>query len=167
MATGRSTQLIGQFGEYMVAAELCRRGLITTTFTANVPHYDIIASDEKGKHLNIQVKAIKGSSWQFDVETFWEIEFFGEKQILGNPKKIPYSNLILVFVKVHNYGNDEFFILDWEDLQTVIGEGHKAFLDKYGGVRPKNPKSTHTAVSPKQLEMFRDNWELIESRLRD
>jgi hypothetical protein len=26
-------------GEYLVAAEVCRRGLIATTFTGNVPHY--------------------------------------------------------------------------------------------------------------------------------
>jgi hypothetical protein len=44
MATGRSTKLVGQAGEYLVAAELSRRGLIATTFTGNVPHYDIIAS---------------------------------------------------------------------------------------------------------------------------
>ena len=49
MATGRSTKLVGQAGEYLVASELSRRGLIATIFTGNVPHYDIIASDEKGK----------------------------------------------------------------------------------------------------------------------
>jgi len=49
MATGRSNKLVGQTGEYLVAAELLRRGLIATTFTGNVPHYDIIASDETGR----------------------------------------------------------------------------------------------------------------------
>ena len=44
MATGRTSKLVGQTGEYLVAAELSRRGLIATTFTGNVPHYDIIAS---------------------------------------------------------------------------------------------------------------------------
>ena len=47
MATGRSNKLVGQTGEYLVAAELSRRGLIATTFTGNVPHYDIIASTRK------------------------------------------------------------------------------------------------------------------------
>lgn len=49
MATGRSNKLVGQTGEYLVAAELSRRGFIATTFTGNVPHYDIIASDETGR----------------------------------------------------------------------------------------------------------------------
>ena len=54
--SGRATKLTGQIGEYLVAAELARRGLIATTFTGNVPHYDIIASDERGRHLSVQVK---------------------------------------------------------------------------------------------------------------
>jgi hypothetical protein len=43
MATGRSNYLTKQTGEYLVAAELSRRGFIATTFTGNVPHYDIVA----------------------------------------------------------------------------------------------------------------------------
>ena len=47
MATGRHTKLVGQTGEYLVAAELGRRGLIATTFKGNVPDFDIIASTEQ------------------------------------------------------------------------------------------------------------------------
>ncbi len=43
MATGRSNYLTKQAGEYLVAAELSRRGYIATTFTGNLPDYDIIA----------------------------------------------------------------------------------------------------------------------------
>src|SRR5262249_39805385 len=68
MATGRQNYLTKQTGEYLVAAELSRRGLIATTFTGNVPHYDIIASNEHGKHVSVQVKASRGSSWQFGDE---------------------------------------------------------------------------------------------------
>lgn len=49
MATGRENQLTKQVGEYLVAAELCRRGFIATTFTGNVPDFDIIASDARGR----------------------------------------------------------------------------------------------------------------------
>jgi VCBS repeat protein len=65
MATGRSNYLTKQTGEYLVAAELSRRGCIATTFTGNVPHYDIVAVDEHGGHALVQVKAIAGKSWQF------------------------------------------------------------------------------------------------------
>jgi len=50
MATGRDNQLTKQVGEYLVAAEVCRRGFIAATFTGNVPHHDIIASDGSGGH---------------------------------------------------------------------------------------------------------------------
>ena len=48
MKTGRSKYLTKQAGEYLVAAELSRRGYIATTFTGNVPDYDIIAVDDSG-----------------------------------------------------------------------------------------------------------------------
>ena len=47
MATGRSMQLTKMAGEYLVCAELCRRGLLATTFTGNVPEFDILATDKR------------------------------------------------------------------------------------------------------------------------
>jgi hypothetical protein len=87
MATGRSNKLVGQTGECLVAAELSRRGLIATTFTGNVPHYDIIASDEAGQHVSIQVKASRGPSWQFgNITLYCDIIFDGNRQIVGAKK---------------------------------------------------------------------------------
>ena len=40
MATGRSNMLIKQIGEYLVACELARRGLVVATFSGNVPDFD-------------------------------------------------------------------------------------------------------------------------------
>ena len=54
--TGRSKYLTKQAGEYLVAAELSRRGYIATTFTGNVPYYDIIAVDDRGGHVVVQVR---------------------------------------------------------------------------------------------------------------
>lgn len=36
---------------------------------------------------------------------------------------------------------------------------------KHSGIRPRNPQSTHTAVSLKELDAYHDNWALIESAL--
>lgn len=69
MATGRDNLLTKQVGEYLVAVEVCRRGFIATTFTGNVPHYDIIAANGTGSHQAIQVKAITRHAWQFDIRT--------------------------------------------------------------------------------------------------
>jgi hypothetical protein len=46
-----------------VAAELGRRGLIATPFAGNVPIFDLLAVDEKGRAIPIQVKTINGPSW--------------------------------------------------------------------------------------------------------
>ena len=58
MATGRGNQLTKQAGEYIVAAELSRRGFVATTFTGNVPADDIVAVDDQGGQALVQVKAI-------------------------------------------------------------------------------------------------------------
>jgi hypothetical protein len=43
-----------------------------------------------------------------------------------------------------------------KDLQAFFSKNYK------GGRRPKNPQSMHCAIWPKDLERFRDNWDLIE-----
>jgi len=94
MATGRSNKLVGQTGEYLVAAELSRHGYIATTFTGNVPDYDIIASNEIGKHVSVQVKASRSSSWQFgDISRYCRVSFKGRHQIVRRPNDVRFNNL--------------------------------------------------------------------------
>lgn len=61
MATGLSTRLVAQIGEFLVCAELGRRGLIATPFAGNVPGYDVIATDEQFRSVPIQVKTSSGA----------------------------------------------------------------------------------------------------------
>ncbi|WP_143597454.1 PDDEXK-like family protein [Thermoflexus hugenholtzii] len=91
---------IHRFGEYLVTAELCRRGFSATPFAGNLPHIDIMAMDEDGSFIPVQVKTIKqNSSWQFDVRNFVDVQFDGNRQILKSPKDPPYPNLICVLVR--------------------------------------------------------------------
>lgn len=162
MATGRSTKLTGAIGEFLVAAELCRRGLLATPFSGNVPHYDIIASDEHGGHVVIQVKAINKVNWQFDVRKFIEITMEGDRQILGKPLSEPYPGLYCVFVSLGKSKNaDRYFVLAWEDLRDLIVRHHEAYLSKHSGVRPKAPESTHCSISISEVGMFEDQWDQI------
>lgn len=166
MATGRSNKLVGQTGEYLVAAELSRRGLIATTFTGNVPHYDIIASNEAGKHVSVQVKASRGSSWQFgDITKFCDIHFKGKHQVVGRPKRCPVKRLIVVFVKIAEDGADSYYILTWRTLRDRVVKSHKAYLAKHGGVRPQKWDSLHSAISEKDLNPYKDKWIVIERNL--
>ncbi len=137
MATGRQNKLVGQTGEYLVASELSRRGLIATTFTGNVPHYDIIASTDKGKHISVQVKTISSLNWQFArVDRFVEIKFKKPVQTIGKCRPSPVENLVFVLVKLDSYGTDKFFICTWPELTDVISRKHSAYLAKHNGVRP-------------------------------
>ena len=162
MATGRSTKLTGAIGEFLVSAELCRRGLLATPFSGNVPHYDIIASDELGGHVVIQVKAINKVNWQFDASKFVEITMDGDRQILGSPVSEPYPRLYCVFVALgeSNY-SDRYFVFSWEALRSLIIRHHQAYLERHGGVRPQAPKSTHCSISISELDMFEDQWDQI------
>lgn len=167
MATGRDNKLVGAAGEYLVAAELCRRGLIATTFTGNVPYYDIIASDDKGKHVSVQVKASRGGSWQFgDVSKFFDVTFDGRKQKTGKPKVSPVVRLVVVFVVVSESADDRFYILTWDQLRDILRGGHKRYIAKHKGVRPKKWDSLHAAILEENLLTFRDNWKLINKSLK-
>ena len=167
MATGRSNKLVGQTGEYLVAAELSRRGLIATTFTGNVPHYDIIASDETGRHVSVQVKASRGPSWQFgNISLYCDVTFDGKRQVVGKRKPCPVRRLIITFVKIEDDGNDRFYILPWDDLRDLLVKHHEAFLSKHGGTRPKKWDSLHSAIAERALEPYRDKWDTIEKNLK-
>lgn len=167
MPTGRSNKLVGQTGEYLVAAELSRRGLIATTFTGNVPHYDIIASDETGRHVSVQVKTSRGTSWQFgNITLYCDITFDGTRQVLGKKKPCPVRGLVVVFVRISEDGNDRFYILTWEDLQDILITHHKTYLAKHSGTRPKKWDSLHCAIAESDLEPYRDKWDAVEKNLK-
>ena len=167
MTRGRSNRLVGQTGEYLVAAELSRRGLIATTFTGNVPHYDIIASNERGKHVSVQVKASRGPSWQFgDLSRFCEISFTGKRQVVGRPERCPVQRLVVVFVLIDAEGTDRYYILTWPALRNMLMKGHKAYLAKRNGMRAEKWDSLHSAISEKTLKPYRDRWDIIARNLR-
>ena len=161
MATGRSMQLTKQIGEYLVCAELCRRGLISTTFTGNVPIFDVIAINEKLETIPIQLKTIAGGSWQFDAKTFLEISISNGTQTVKEKTSLPNPDLIYVFVRLRGQNQDEFYICGMTDLQDIIYRNYTGWLAKKKGKRPRNPKSTHCAVSPDDLKHYKNKWEMI------
>lgn len=159
MATGYNMQLTRQIGEHLVVAELGKRGITATPFAGNIPYYDVLAANENGQSIPIQVKAINGGSWQFNITKFLNIEFLDDRQIIKGMKDFKYQNLICVFVLLNSTDSDEFYIFHWSFLQ-------KFFYKNYtGGIRPRNPKSTHCAILPKDLVKFKDNWSLITKKL--
>lgn len=159
MTTGFQNQLTKQVGEYLMAAELARIGFICTPFAGNVPHFDIIAVDENGQVVLVQVKAARGGDWQFDIRHFVEARLEGEKQILGEPKQSPYPNLIFVFVQLRGQGKDEFYIISYEELRDILIADYRSYLNRKNGVRPRSPDSFHTIARTKMLKDYKDKWD--------
>ena len=164
MASGRKNQLTKQIGEYLVAAELCRRGLIATTFTGNVPDFDIIATNERFETIPIQVKTIRGGAWQLDANKFINIDIDKGVQRVIDKTSLSNPDLICIFVRLLHQGNDDFYIFRFRELQEIILDGYSQYLLGKNGVRPRNANSTHTAVNPKNLERFKNNWGLITNQ---
>jgi hypothetical protein len=157
MATGRSNQLAKQIGEYLVAAELGRRGLIAATFSGSVPDFDIIATDSRYRSVPVQVKAITGRSWQFDIRRFIDVRLEGNKQILGEPKR-GNGDVVCVMVVLSKYGDDRFYVLPWNTLRERVADGYRKYLDLHGGVRPRKFDSFHVAIGETELAEFKDAW---------
>ena len=156
MQTGLSNQLTRQIGEHLIAAKLGRRGYVASPFAGNVPLFDILAADERGISIPIQVKAINGPSWQYRADTFLEIEIIDDFQHVRGKKPLPNPNLVCIYILLAPDERDEFYIFRLRDLQEFTFGIYK------GGKRPKNPKSFHCAVYPKHLKEFQDKWGLIK-----
>ena len=164
MSRGRSNKLTGAVGEFLVAAELCRRNLIATPFSGNVPHYDIIASDEDGRHLAVQVKTINRGNWQFTINKFVAVEQSGDVQKLGQPLAEPYPNIRFVMVLLGSERQDDrFFILTWEQLRDVVVDGYREYLNRHGGIRPRRPDSLHVSLTADQIKAYEGKWETLIS----
>jgi len=166
MATGRRNKITQQIGEYLVACELARRGLLVATFSGNVPDFDIIAADANGHSLPIQVKTIRSGEWQFNnAGKFIEVRFEDKKQILGSKVVPRIPHLLCILVLATEYGKDRFYILEWEQLRDIVVSSYSAWLAAKDGVRPRNYESLHCSVSPEQLAEFENQWDKITERL--
>lgn len=157
MATGRSNQLTKQVGEYLVAAELGRLGLIASTFAGSVPDYGIIATDSEFVSVPVQVKTITGTSWQFDVRRFVQVDLDGKRQVIGQPSELR-NDIVYVMVALSRYGSDRFYVLSMTDLQELLIDAHRAYLAKHDGIRPRKHDSFHCAINEKHLAPFKDQW---------
>lgn len=165
--SGRATKLTGQVGEYLVAAELARRGLIATTFTGNVPHYDIIASDERGRHVSVQVKTSHSLNWQFRIDHFAKVEFRGQRQVVRSSLRTPVNRLVVILVKLADEGErDRFFVCTWEQLRDILVKQYRSYLRKHGGRRPMSPESLHCAFRASSASRFEDRWSMVSKSLR-
>jgi hypothetical protein len=159
MATGLANQITKQIGEYLVASELGRIGLVAATFAGNVPDYDIVATDSAFHSVPVQVKATNSTTWQFgDMRRFVDVRLDGKRQVIGRPVALS-ENIVCVMVALsRRYGNDRFYVLSLKTLQKALIKIHRNVLKKFGGVRPKKFDSFHCAIGEHELVPFKDAW---------
>jgi hypothetical protein len=160
MATGLTTQLTRQIGEHLVTAELGRRKVIATPFAGNVPEIDILAL-ANGVSAPIQVKAINGDSWQFDIRTFLDVTVTDKGQTIIGPQKDLTRTIICVFVALGTTSADDaFYIFRLGWLQD--------YFQKTFRVRkpPNNIRSFHCAIWKRDMKQHLGKWGLIERKFK-
>lgn len=140
---------------------------MATPFAGNVPHYDVLATNEALKTVPIQVKATNGNtSWIVgDARVWMEIEQCEQsgKQTIMGPTSIAHPDLITVYVWLSRDPGkpDRYFILKRSELQALVHRSYSDWLQKHGGVRPRKSNSYLVAIWINELEPFENNWRLI------
>ena len=85
---------------------------------------------------------------------------------MGHERECPVRDLVVVFVRIAQDGDDKFYVLRWTTLRDLLKRKHENYLAKHNGTRPKSWESMHTAIYEKDLAPYRDNWGMIEENLR-
>ena len=168
MATGLSNKLTGQIGEYLCCAELGRRGLIATTFTGNVPQYDLLVCNENLVTESVQVKTSRSDSWRSQADLWLNIEIDDENKRQINLGKRDVSNPALIYICVSlgsDRGGDRFFVCQKKDIQSACITSYTRWMDSRDWKRPRNYKSLDNRYYMKDLLPYEDNWNLIAERL--
>ncbi|QXE89180.1 hypothetical protein KP001_11950 [Geomonas subterranea] len=143
MANARKNVLAGRLAEHLVCAELARLGLIATTFTHNIPVYDILATDERCQTVPIQVKATRDRYWRSSATSWMHVDMCktSKLQIINGLKDLHPLNPIWVCVALGaSRLADQFFVLAEADLQSVIFKNYSQELGGYAGRRLKTGK---------------------------
>ena len=100
MGNGRNNKLAGQVGEYLVCAELGRRGYIATSFTGNVPEFDLIVANEELKTIPLQVKTSRSDNWPTKANLWIDIEIDEKSKKQIDKGNCNISNPELIYVCV-------------------------------------------------------------------
>jgi hypothetical protein len=141
--------LVGVAGEYYVAAELSRRGLIASISLRNTRGMDILVTNQDGsRSVTIQVKTSqkKGTSWLLHKKA----ESFVSR------------NHFYVFVRLGKRNERAIFhIVPSKVVAKYIKKSHRRWLARPGkGGRPHND-STMRQFKDREEE-YVEKWELLK-----
>ena len=114
---------------------------------------DILSINPSGRQLQIQVKAIRGVSWQLDVRQFLDVRIVEDRQVVEGRASKSHKNLICVFVIIRQLEKDEVFIFPWRILQNFLLKNYKPRK-----VKRSNPFIVQLANKVRQ---YKDNWKIV------
>jgi len=147
--------LVGDAGEYYVIAEILQQGAVAGLTARNSPNYDAFATDGvRTVNLRIKTKSRDSRDWQWTMNEKHEVySTVGRNDftILVSLRKVPTG--------------PTFYVLPTRVLVRRLRDGHLRNLKRWGGKRPKNPLSRHTAMSEVQsrtfLQSYKDRWDRL------
>lgn len=140
--------LAGVAGEYFVAAELSRRGLIASITLRNTRGIDIVATNKDAKRtITIQCKTSRNDAKQW---------------LLGDRSEDFHADThFYVFVDLHgDLERPSYHIVPSETVATTIKESHSAWL-KASGRDGRPHKDSSMRIFSDKVDEYLERWELL------
>ena len=143
----KTNVLTGSAGEYFVAAELSRRGVVAALTMSGTDAFDILAVNKAWDSYSIQVKTT-----QYEKKLRWLLSSKDEK-----PKADFY-----VFVNLNGTEKQpDYYIMPATEVAAAIKEEHETWL-----ATPKRDGTAHKPINMRQIildqqDKSKDSWYLI------
>ena len=141
--------LAGVSGEYFVAAELSRRGIISSVTLKNTKGIDILVANETATRIiGIQVKTNQND------RRAWVLNSKAEEYCA--------NDLFYVFVNLIAIGKlPEYYIVPSKDVADAVKTGHKKWLDTPGKKGQKH-NDTKMRMFEDNEQIYRDKWDTLK-----
>jgi hypothetical protein len=137
----------GIAGEYLVAAELTRRGYVASLTLRNTRGIDILTSNsEATKSVGIQVKTSQGA------QPRWMMSKKAEKEVA--------ENLFYVFVCLVPHAAPTFHVAPRHVVAKYITKSHRRWLKIPGKHGQKHRDSSLRSFRDTEHK-YKDRWELL------
>ena len=143
----KTNVLTGSAGEYFVAAELSRRGVVAALTMSGTNAFDILAVNKAGCSCSIQVKTT-----QYEKKLRW---------LLSSKDEKPKANFY-VFVNLNGTEKQpDYYIMPATEVAAAIKEEHETWL-----ATPKRDGTAHKPINMRQIildqqDKSKDSWYLI------
>lgn len=142
-----NARLSGTAGEYFVAAELSRRGLIAALLPYDSRGVDLlVASPDGSRSIAIQVKTNQDSRKEW---------LLGEKA-----ERIADSTIFYVFVNLNGRNSPSYHIVPSEIVATVCATYHQGFLERSRSDGRRNKDNPRRKFLDRENK-YRDAWDIL------